>query len=104
MPAVPMRWGLVKHVAVCDGELVEVYSRRTRSRCQKDFWQRNEAPTIAVHQTTGDYARGGIANWRDLVAMAALVRSSVGVSPSVWEEAVCVMGKRQAATVVTAIL
>ena len=84
--------------------LVEESSGGTRPRCQKDFWQRNEAPTIAVHHTTGDYVRGGIANWRDFVAMAALVRSSLGVSPSVWEEAVCVMGERQVATVVTAIL
>jgi hypothetical protein len=66
--------------------------------------QRNEDPTIAVHHTTGHYLRSGIANWRDFVAMPMLVRSSVGVSPSVWEEAVCVMGERQAATVVTAIL
>ena len=51
-----------------------------------------------------DYARGGIANWRDFVATAALVRSMLRVSPSAWEEAVDVMGERQAATVVAAIL
>ena len=47
-----------------------------------------------------DYARAGIANWSDFVATAGLVRSMLGVSPS----AVEVMGERQAATVVAAIL
>jgi replication initiation protein RepC len=51
-----------------------------------------------------DYARGGIANWSDFVATAALVCSMLGVSPSAWEEAVEVMGERKAATVVAAIL
>ena len=51
-----------------------------------------------------DYARGGIANWGDFVATAAVVRSMLGVSPSAWEEAIEVMGERQAATVVAAIL
>jgi len=51
-----------------------------------------------------DYAKGGIANWRDFVATAALVRSMLGVSPSAWEDAVEVMGERQAAVVVAAIL
>jgi len=51
-----------------------------------------------------DYAKGGIANWRDFVATAALVRSMLGVSPSAWEDAVGVMGERQAAVVVAAIL
>jgi len=51
-----------------------------------------------------DYAKGGIANWRDFVATAVLVRSMLGVSLSAWEEAVDVMGERQAATVVAAIL
>ena len=51
-----------------------------------------------------DYARGGIANWPDFIATAMLVRSMLGVSPSAWEQAVQVMGERQAATVVAAIL
>jgi replication initiation protein RepC len=50
------------------------------------------------------YARGGIANWSDFVATAALVCSMLGVSPNAWEEAVEVMGERKAATVVAAIL
>jgi replication initiation protein RepC len=51
-----------------------------------------------------EYAKGEIANWRDFVATAAVVRSALGISPSAWEEAQAVMGERQAATVVAAIL
>ena len=51
-----------------------------------------------------DYAGGGISNWRDLLATAAVVRPMLGISPSAWEEAQAVMGEVQAATVVAAIL
>lgn len=52
-----------------------------------------------------DYASGGqIANWRDFVATAAIVRSMLGISPSAWEEAQNVMGERQSAIVVACIL
>jgi len=51
-----------------------------------------------------DYAKGGISNWRDLLATAAVVRSMLGISPSAWEEAQAVMGERQAAIVVACIL
>jgi replication initiation protein RepC len=51
-----------------------------------------------------DYAKGGISSWRDFVATAALVHAALGISPSAWEEAQAVMGERQAATVVAAIL
>jgi len=51
-----------------------------------------------------DYAKGGIANWRDLLATAAMVRSMLGISPSAWEEAQTVMGEMQAAVVVACIL
>jgi len=51
-----------------------------------------------------DYAKGGIANWRDLLATAAVVRSMLGISPSAWEEAQTVMGEMQAAVVVACIL
>jgi len=58
----------------------------------------NACPDIA------DYAKGGIANWRDLLATAAVVRSMLGISPSAWEEAQTVMGEAQAAVVVACIL
>ena len=51
-----------------------------------------------------DYARGGLANWRDLIAAAAIVRPMLGVSPSAFEEAQQAMGERQAAIVLAAIL
>jgi replication initiation protein RepC len=52
-----------------------------------------------------DYAKTGIANWRDFeAAAAAVVRPMLGISPSAWEEAQAVMGERQAAIVVAAIL
>jgi len=58
----------------------------------------NACPDIA------DYAKGGISNWRDLLATAAVVRSMLGISPSAWEEAQIVMGEMQAAVVVACIL
>jgi replication initiation protein RepC len=51
-----------------------------------------------------DYAKGGILNWRDFLATAAVVRSTLGISPSAWEEAQTVMGEVPAAVVVACIL
>jgi replication initiation protein RepC len=51
-----------------------------------------------------DYARGGIANWRDFLATAAVVRPMLGISPSAWEEAQLVMGEAEAAVVVACLL
>ena len=51
-----------------------------------------------------DYAKGGISNWRDLLATAAVVRSMLRISPSAWEAAQSVMGELPAAIVVAAIL
>ena len=51
-----------------------------------------------------DYAKGGISNWRDFLATAAVVRSMLGISPSAWEEAQTVMGEVPAAIVVACIL
>jgi replication initiation protein RepC len=51
-----------------------------------------------------DYAKGGIANWRDFQATAAVVRSMLGVSPSAWEAAQFAMGELPAAIVVAAML
>jgi replication initiation protein RepC len=58
----------------------------------------NACPDIA------DYAKGGIASWRDLLTTAAVVRSMLGISPSAWEDAQAVMGEMQAAVVVACIL
>jgi replication initiation protein RepC len=51
-----------------------------------------------------DYAKGGIANWRDFLATAAVVRPMLGISPSAWEEAQTVMGDTQAAIVLACLL
>ena len=51
-----------------------------------------------------DYSRGGISNWRDLVAAACVVRAALGVSPSAWEEAQTILGEKSAAIVIAAIL
>ena len=51
-----------------------------------------------------DYAKGGIANWRDFLATAAVVRPMLGISPSAWEEARTVMGEAEASVVVACLL
>lgn len=51
-----------------------------------------------------DYARGGVASWRDLMAAAVVVRSMLGVSPSAYEDACLVLGQERAAVVVACIL
>src|ERR1700729_2738482 len=51
-----------------------------------------------------DYAKGGIANWRDFLATAAVVRPMLGISPRAWEEARRVMGETQAAGVGACLL
>lgn len=52
-----------------------------------------------------DYAPGGqIANWRDLMGAAVVVRSMLGVSPSAYQAACLAMGPENAATVIACIL
>jgi replication initiation protein RepC len=51
-----------------------------------------------------DFAKGGVANWRDFVATAAVARAALGISPSAWEEAQSILGERPAAIVVACIL
>ena len=50
------------------------------------------------------YARHGISSWRDFAATAAVVRSSLGISPSAWSEACEAMGEEQASILIAAIL
>ncbi|MBB3134672.1 replication initiation protein RepC [Rhizobium pisi] len=47
---------------------------------------------------------GGIGSWRDLMAAAVIVRSTLGVSPSAYQEACDIMGPENAATVIACIL
>lgn len=51
-----------------------------------------------------DYARNGIRSWRDLAAVADLVRGMLGISPSAWRDAQDVMGPDAAAATMAAIL
>ena len=51
-----------------------------------------------------DYAKGGIGNWRDFLAVAIVARSMLGISPSAWAAAQSEMGEIPAAIVVAAIL
>ena len=51
-----------------------------------------------------DFTKGGIANWRDLIVAAEIVRRMLGVTPSAWQAAIAVMGERAAAVVMAAIL
>lgn len=50
------------------------------------------------------YARGGIANWRELATTAEVVRKMLGVSASAWEDACKIMGTDAAAIVIACIL
>ncbi len=40
-----------------------------------------------------DYARTGVASWRDLIETACFVRPMLGISPSAYEEANEVLGR-----------
>ena len=51
-----------------------------------------------------DYSRGGISNWRDFLAVAIMVRSMLGISPSAWAAAQSALGEIPAAIVVAGIL
>jgi replication initiation protein RepC len=52
-----------------------------------------------------DYGPGGqIANWRELMSAAVVVRSTLGVSPSAYQEACEAMGPENAATAIACIL
>lgn len=51
-----------------------------------------------------DYAAHGIRSWAQLVATAAIVRPTLGISPDAWREACTVMGEIQAAITLSVIL
>lgn len=51
-----------------------------------------------------DWARGGVSSWRDLAAVAELVRPALGISPSAWDEAREVFGVIEAAILMAALL
>ena len=57
-------------------------------------------PEITAYVPQG----GAIANWRDLMGAAVVVRSMLGVSPSAYQDACDVMGPENAATAIACIL
>jgi replication initiation protein RepC len=59
---------------------------------------------LKVCPDIADYAGDPIRSWRDLSATANVVRSSLGISPSAWEEARREMGETEALTTLAAIL
>lgn len=55
--------------------------------------------------TMHDYGPGGaIRSWRDLMAAAVVVRSTLGVSPSAYQDACAILGAENAATAMACIL
>ena len=51
-----------------------------------------------------DYARSGVASWRDLKATIDLIRGMLGISLSAWQDACAAFGDDDASTIVAAIL
>jgi replication initiation protein RepC len=51
-----------------------------------------------------DYARSGVASWRDLIAAASVARAALGVSSNAFQAAVAAVGDIDAAIAVAAIL
>lgn len=51
-----------------------------------------------------DYALGGVRTWRDLMSAAVVVRSTLGVSPSAYQEACEALGPENAAVAIACIL
>ncbi len=51
-----------------------------------------------------DYAKNGIASWRELKTTANLVRSMLGISPDAWGRAELALGAERAAIVMAAML
>lgn len=55
--------------------------------------------------TMSDYGPGGaISSWREMMTAAVVVRSTLGVSPSAYQEACEIMGPENAATAIACIL
>ncbi|WP_028745087.1 plasmid replication protein RepC [Rhizobium mesoamericanum] len=81
---------------------------RNASRAANDSGGLKSFPLGLVLQACPDmvsYGPGGsIANWRDMMAAAVVVRGMLGVSASAYEEAAATMGPENAATVMACIL
>ena len=87
-----------------EGRVAVVASSADRSRPESGIGSFPLGMVLQACPDIADYSRGGISNWRDFVATASVVRSTLGISPSAWEEAQRIMGEIQAATVVACML
>ena len=95
------------HLIDLEPDLQEGRAARSEPKSQPSRFAEGSYPlgmVLSACPDIVDYAKGGISNWRDFLATAAVVRSMLGISPSAWEEAQTVLGETQAAVVVACIL
>lgn len=86
--------------------------RESRGRTSQPLSQSERSPSKAfplkmVLEACPDitmFARSDIGSWREFLAVAALMRGSLGISSSAWEAAVEAMGEQEASIVIAAIL
>jgi replication initiation protein RepC len=85
------------------GANVEVFSEEKRKRVpMKPF---PLGMVLKACPTIPDYGPGGaVLTWRDLMAAAVVVRSTLGVSPSAYQDACSILGPENAATAMACIL
>lgn len=81
-----------------DGVMLDPETRRSPQRAYPLGMVMQACPDIML------YARHGIVSWSDLVTTADLVRRTLGVSPSAWEEAKSALGEEPACVVIACIL
>ncbi|WP_246753081.1 plasmid replication protein RepC [Sinorhizobium sp. BG8] len=59
---------------------------------------------LAACPEVGDYAKDGISTWADMIKVAGLVRSMLGISSDAYDKARAAMGESAAAVVIAAML
>lgn len=59
---------------------------------------------LAACPSLKDYAPDGLTTWKDARAVAELLRSMLGISPSAWQEALEILGETAAIAVIAAVL
>lgn len=81
-----------------DDVMLDPEAKRTPQRAYPLGMVMQACPDIAL------YARHGITGWADLATTSDLVRRTLGVSPSAWEDAKGALGEEQACVVIACIL
>lgn len=59
---------------------------------------------LAACPSLKDYAPDGLTTWKEARAVAELLRSMLGISPSAWQEALEILGETAAIAVIAAVL